>query len=220
MANVLIIGGNRGIGNALVNGYLARGETVWASCRQDSGFLDTDSCTLIPGVDMTTEDGALALAEALRDVRIDLAVINAGILKHSGWPEVNLETVAHQLMVNAVGPLRMAKALVPRMVAGGKLGILTSRMGSLTDNTSGGYYGYRMSKAAVNAMGVSLARDLQPAGIAVALLHPGFVQTDMTGGRGEVTADFAAKGLMERMDALSLENSGTFWHAQGQALPW
>jgi NAD(P)-dependent dehydrogenase (short-subunit alcohol dehydrogenase family) len=93
-------------------------------------------------------------------------------------------------------------------------------MGSIADNGSGGYYGYRMSKAALNAAGMSLARDLRGAGIAVAILHPGFVRTDMTEGSGTIDPDAAAKQLIDRIDALNLETTGTFWHANGQVLPW
>jgi NAD(P)-dependent dehydrogenase (short-subunit alcohol dehydrogenase family) len=93
-------------------------------------------------------------------------------------------------------------------------------MGSIADNGSGGYYGYRMSKAALNAAGMSLARDLSGAGIAVAILHPGYVRTDMTEGSGTTDPDAAAKQLVDRVDALNLETTGTFWHANGQVLPW
>jgi NAD(P)-dependent dehydrogenase (short-subunit alcohol dehydrogenase family) len=106
------------------------------------------------------------------------------------------------------------------MGPGTKIGIVTSRMGSIADNTSGSRYGYRMSKAAVNMAGVSLSRDLAERGVAVALLHPGYVRTGMTGGHGLVDADEAAGGLLARMDALSMDTSGTFWHAQGEVLPW
>ena len=91
---------------------------------------------------------------------------------------------------------------------------------SIGDNGSGGYYGYRMSKAALNAAGMSLARDLRGAGVAVAILHPGPVRTDMTGGAGNIEPDDAAKQLVDRIDALKLETTGTFWHANGEVLPW
>ena len=93
-------------------------------------------------------------------------------------------------------------------------------MGSIADNTSGGSYGYRMSKAAVNAAGVSLARDLEDSGIAVVLLHPGYVRTDMTGGSGQVEPAEAAAGLLARLDELDLAATGTFRHASGESLPW
>jgi NAD(P)-dependent dehydrogenase (short-subunit alcohol dehydrogenase family) len=93
-------------------------------------------------------------------------------------------------------------------------------MGSIADNGSGGYYGYRMSKAALNAAGMSLARDLAAAGVSVAILHPGYVRTDMTARSGNVEPDDAAKQLLARIEALGPDSSGTFWHANGQVLPW
>ncbi|HSC88132.1 MAG TPA: SDR family NAD(P)-dependent oxidoreductase, partial [Polyangiaceae bacterium] len=95
-----------------------------------------------------------------------------------------------------------------------------SRMGSIADNGSGGHYGYRMSKAALNAAGMSLTRDLAQLGVAVAILHPGMVSTEMIGGRGQVSPAEAARGLLARIDGLTMENSGTFWHANGEVLPW
>ena len=114
--------------------------------------------------------------------------------------------------MNALGPLRVTAALLPLLHKGAKVVIITSRMGSIADNGSGGYYGYRMSKAAVNAAGVSLARDLRAACIAVALIHPGMVATEMTGRHGIPPAE-AARGVLARIDALRPENSGRFWHA-------
>ena len=93
-------------------------------------------------------------------------------------------------------------------------------MGSIADNTSGGSYGYRMSKAAVNAAGKSLSLDLQPAGVAVALIHPGYVRTEMTGGNGLIDAPEAAAGIASVIERLSLRNTGQFWHSNGETLPW
>jgi len=114
----------------------------------------------------------------------------------------------------------VTKALLPRLSAGAKVAIVSSRVGSLADNESGGNYGYRISKTAVNMVGVNLAHDLKPLGIAVVLLHPGYVRTGMTGGSGHVDAAEAARGLIARIDASSLETTGTFWHAEGYELPW
>jgi NAD(P)-dependent dehydrogenase (short-subunit alcohol dehydrogenase family) len=116
--------------------------------------------------------------------------------------------------------VRVARALRTLLVDGSKIAAITSRMGSIADNGSGGYYGYRMSKAALNAAAVSLSRDLRLSGIAVAILHPGFVRTEMTGGNGNITADESARLLIERIDGLSMATSGTFWHASGEVLPW
>ena len=122
--------------------------------------------------------------------------------------------------VNSLGPLLITQALLGNLGEGSKVGIITSRMGSIADNDSGGSYGYRMSKAAVNAAGKSLAIDLKPRGIAVGILHPGWVRTDMTGRNGLIDANESAKGLLARMDELNLDNTGTFWHANGELLPW
>jgi NAD(P)-dependent dehydrogenase (short-subunit alcohol dehydrogenase family) len=114
----------------------------------------------------------------------------------------------------------VTQALLGNLQPGAKIGIVTSRMGSVGDNTSGSYYGYRMSKAAVNAAGKSLAMDLKERGIAVALLHPGYVRTEMVGGGGDVEPEQAAAGLIARLDELTLDTTGGFWHANGEALPW
>jgi NAD(P)-dependent dehydrogenase (short-subunit alcohol dehydrogenase family) len=113
----------------------------------------------------------------------------------------------------------MSQALLGNLRSGSKLALITSRMGSIDDNSSGGYYGYRMSKTALNMAGRSLAIDLQPRGIAVAILHPGMVATRMVGFSGIAPAE-AARGLLARIDALTLTSSGNFWHANGEALPW
>jgi len=117
--------------------------------------------------------------------------------------------------------LRVTDALRDRLGEGSKVALITSRMGSIDDNSSGGAYGYRMSKAALNMAGKSLAVDLRPRGISVAILHPGMVSTDMTGGHGGgVEPDVAAAGILARIARLTLETSGGFWHANGQQLPW
>ncbi len=126
-----------------------------------------------------------------------------------------------QLEVNALGPLMAAEALSPHIAAGGKLGLVTSRMGSIEDNTSGDSYGYRMSKAALNMASASLAYDLHSRDITVVLLHPGWVRTDMTGHSGLIDPPDSAAALIERMDHVGLEDSGRFWHAPNrEILPW
>ena len=124
-----------------------------------------------------------------------------------------------QFRVNSLGPLRVTQALADNLHEGSKVAIVSSRVGSIADNSSGNYYGYRMSKSAVNMAGMNLRHDLEPRGIAVALLHPGLVATEMTGGQGIKPVD-AASGLVARIDELSLENTGGFWHAEGYVLPW
>ena len=150
-------------------------------------------------------------------------MLNAGVLERESLGDIDeagFDSMRRQFEVNALGPLRVAQALLDNLADGAKVGIVTSRMGSVADNGSGGRYGYRASKAAVNAIGKSLAVDLQPRGIAVFLLHPGYVATDMVGGTGDVSPEQAAAQLVERLDGLTLEQTGTFWHANGSPLPW
>jgi NAD(P)-dependent dehydrogenase (short-subunit alcohol dehydrogenase family) len=216
----LITGANRGIGLELCRLLVERGDQVIATCRGGSNELNALGVRIEEGVDVTSDDSMAQLVRRLAGLPIDLLINNAGILNRETLEQLDFEAVRWQFEVNAIGPLRVSHALVPQMGPGSKIGIVTSRMGSITDNTSGSRYGYRMSKAAVNMAGVSLARDLSERGIAVALLHPGYVRTGMTGGQGMVDPDEAAGGLLARMDSLSMANSGSFWHANGENLPW
>jgi NAD(P)-dependent dehydrogenase (short-subunit alcohol dehydrogenase family) len=218
MVNVLITGANRGIGLALARRLAARGDQVIAVCRQSSAELDALKVRVES--DVTSDAAVAALARKIGARSLDLLVLNAGILRDDGLDSVELAEVRAQIEVNAIAPLRVALALRPALKAGAKIAAITSRMGSIGDNGSGGYYGYRMSKAALNAMAMSLSRDLRAAQVAVAILHPGYVRTDMTDHQGSLDADESARLLIERIDGLSLETSGTFWHANGQVLPW
>ena len=223
MKTTLVNGANRGIGLALSQHLVARGENVIAVCRHGSEALEKTGARIEAGVDVTDDAALSALAQRLVDVRIDTLILNAGILAKESLGHIDadgFDDMRRQFEVNALGPLRVAQALRDRLVEGSKIGIITSRMGSVADNGSGGYYGYRASKAAVNAIGKSLAMDLKPRGIAVFLLHPGYVATDMVGGTGDVTPAQSAAQLVERLDNLGLAQTGSFWHANGSALPW
>lgn len=223
MSTVLITGANRGIGLALAQRFAARGDRVIAVCRRSSDALESTGARIEAGIDVTDDAVLAALAERLGDTRIDTLVLNAGILGNESFDRIDaaaVDSIRRQFEVNALGPLRVAQALSPQLGEGGRIGIITSRMGSVGDNSGGGYYGYRASKAAVNAIGKSLAVDLRPRGIAVLLLHPGYVATEMVGGGGDISPAEAAAQLIERLDTLTLEDSGTFWHANGTPLPW
>ena len=216
----LVTGANRGIGLALCRRLKDGGREVIAACRRSSPELEALNVRVESDVDVTSDRAIEGLARRLEGVALDELFCNAGILRDDDLDTVDVEEVRAQLEVNALGPLRTVTALRGRLRRGAKIALITSRMGSIGDNGSGGYYGYRMSKAALNAAGMSLARDLKAGGIAVAILHPGFVKTEMTGKGGNVEPDEAARQLLERVDALTLETSGTFWHANGQVLPW
>lgn len=217
---VVITGANRGIGLAMAGVWKARGDRVIATCREPSAALDALDVEIIDGIDVSSADGVLNLASGIGDTPVDMLFNNAGIMRDESIEHMHFDQIEEQFQVNSLGPLRVTLALLPNMAAGGKVGLMSSRMGSIADNTSGGRYGYRMSKAALNAAGKSLAQDLKPLGIAVAILHPGWVQTDMTGHSGNLTVEQAASALVARMDGLSLQSSGTFWHSDGTELPW
>jgi NAD(P)-dependent dehydrogenase (short-subunit alcohol dehydrogenase family) len=219
MAIVLITGANRGIGLELVRQYSARGDDVIAVCRTVSKELKALGVETIDDVDVTDEESITELASALRGRRIDRLVNNAGILERDSLDELDFGAIERQFRVNAMGPLMVTAGLRRKLAPDAKVFVITSRMGSIDDNTSGGYYGYRMSKAAVNMAAKSLSIDLKDEGIGVFLLHPGMVSTDMTGHQGIDVAQSAA-GLIERMDTLEPDQSGSFWHQEGYALPW
>lgn len=220
MTLAVVTGSNRGIGLELCRELKNRGYEVLAACRTRSKELEALGVEVVDGVDVSTEAGVEKLKRAVGSRSIDLLINNAGILAHEALPEIDFASVSKQLEVNAVGPLRVTAALVPGLGRGSKVAFITSRMGSIADNNSGAYYGYRMSKAALNMAGVSLARDLSSRGIAVALLHPGFVRTEMTGNSGGIDPRDAALGLLARIDALTPDTSGGFWHQNGDELPW
>ena len=219
MATVLITGANRGIGLELCHQYADRGDDVIAVCRSPNADLEQPGITVIDGIDVADDSVIGLLAEKLAGQPIDILLNNAGILTRETLDDLDLERMRRQYEVNALGPLRVTKALLPNLHAGSKIAILTSRVGSVGDNSSGGIYGYRMSKAAANMAGKNLALELKDRGIAVAILHPGLVATEMTDHAG-VSTEHSASGLIKRIDELSLENTGTFWHAEGEILPW
>jgi NAD(P)-dependent dehydrogenase (short-subunit alcohol dehydrogenase family) len=184
MATVCITGANRGIGLELARQYRRRGDEVIAVCRRPSSELEALGVRIVDGIDVTDDAVVETLAERLSDVSIDVVINNAGLLSDESLDDLDFDRIRRQLEVNSLGPLRVSAALRGTLSSGAKVAIITSRMGSIDDNTSGGRYGYRMSKAAVNMAGRSLAHDLAPAGISVVLLHPGFVRTEMTGHAG------------------------------------
>jgi NAD(P)-dependent dehydrogenase (short-subunit alcohol dehydrogenase family) len=220
MPNAIVTGANRGIGLQLCRALKDRGYTITAVCRQPSDALTDLGINIYQNYDVTDGAAIDAFARTVKPGTVDLLVNNAGILQGMSLDDLDIESVRRQFEVNALGPLRVTRSLLDALKDGAKIALVTSRMGSIADNESGGSYGYRMSKAALNAAGMSLARDLRERGIAVAILHPGYVRTDMTGQSGLIDADESVAGLLKRIDELNLNNTGTFWHTNGEILPW
>lgn len=219
MQTILVTGTNKGIGLQLCTQLKARNDDVIAVCRTPSPDLSELGVRIIDGIDISNAESIKRLKSELGGQQLDVLINNAGILTRDSFGSLDYEEMLEQFRVNALGPLRVTEALVDNLKDGSKVVIITSRVGSIADNSSGGNYGYRASKTAVNQIGTNLKHELMPRGIAVVLLHPGLVATDLTGGQG-ISPIESARGLIERIDALDIENSGRFWHAEGYELPW
>lgn len=220
LKTAVITGANRGIGLELARQFAGQGYSVIGVCRESSDELNAVATSVIDGIDVTSETDVRTLVSKLKDTTIDLLINNAGLLQDEILGSIDFDSIRTQMEINAYAPLRVAEVLVSQIPKGGKIANITSRMGSIADNDSGGRYGYRASKAALNAFGKSLAMDLKPRGIAVAQLHPGYVQTRMVNFGGLISPAEAAKGLVALIDGLNLENTGSFWHSNGEELPW
>ena len=221
MSIYLIIGANRGIGLELVRQLKERGEDVIATCRSSSPELDALSVRVESNIDITSGDSVIKLRENLKDTKVDVLIHNAGIAEFNSLSNLDPQSILHQFEVNALSPLCCVQAMLSHLSKSAKIALISSRMGSIEDNTSGGSYGYRMSKVALCMAGKSLAVDLKPNGISVGILHPGLVSTRMTGFTSNgIQPKESVKGLIQRIDELTLENTGTFWHSNGEILPW
>ena len=221
MSIYLIIGANRGIGLELVRQLKERGEDVIATCRSSSPELDALSVRVESNIDITSGDSVIKLRENLKDTKVDVLIHNAGIAEFNSLSNLDPQSILHQFEVNALSPLCCVQTMLSHLSRPAKIILISSRMGSIEDNTSGGSYGYRMSKVALCMAGKSLAVDLKPNGISVGILHPGLVSTRMTGFTSNgIQPKESVKGLIQRIDELTLENTGTFWHSNGEILPW
>ncbi len=227
---VVITGANRGIGLALTGMYQQRGARVIAICRRSSPELEAlntfdnqfnnEPITILSGIGLTNAKNLAEVNAALANTTIDILINNAGILLSDDIDNAPIKGMREQFEVNALAPLQLSLALKSKMNTRGKIVFITSRMGSIADNTSGGSFGYRMSKVALNAAAKSLAIDLTPDEIFIGLIHPGFVKTELVGFDGDITTLESAKNIIARIEALTFSDTGTFYHANGSVLPW
>ena len=221
MSTYLILGANRGIGLEIARQLKDRGEEVIATCRSTSPELNSLSVRVETNIDITSGESIIKLRENLNDTRVDVLIQNAGIAEFNSLSDLDPQSILHQFEVNALSPLCCVQTLLSQLSPSSKIALISSRMGSIEDNSSGGSYGYRMSKVALCMAGKSLSVDLKPRGISVAILHPGLVSTRMTGFTSNgIKPKESVKGLIQRIDELTLENTGTFWHSNGTILPW
>ena len=225
---VLITGANRGLGLEFTKQYAADGWSVLACCRHPQSALDLQALAAarsnikIHGLDVADFAQIDALALQLKDESIDVLINNAGVYPASSFGDTNYDDWVAAFKVNSMAPLKIAEAFVQHITRGQikKIATLTSKMGSLDDNTSGESYSYRSSKTAVNMVMKSLSIDLKPYGISVVMLHPGWVQTDMGGSNALINAQTSVSGLCKVIESLSLNTTGQFIAFDGKAIPW
>jgi 2-glutathionyl-2-methylbut-3-en-1-ol dehydrogenase len=232
MATKLIIGADRGIAHAMSRRLHQRGDSVVAACFGDGADLAALGIHVEPGVDVTSDEAVTGLAKRLEQqgTRLEWLVNVAGIMHLDTLDTVDYDDVRKQFEVNTLGPLRVVRELRGLLDEGAKVGIFTSRVGSLGDNTSGGDYAYRISKAAANMVALNLHHDLKHRGIAVQALHPGMVLTHLLDvvdpdqmaryASAYSPPEKAAEQLIAVLDGLTVAAAGQFQHANGDILPW
>ena len=221
MSTYLITGSNRGIGLELCNQIHNRGDEVIATCRRASPELINLGVRIEENIDISSEEAITDLAKKLSGVNLDCIIHNAGIYEFNSLEDFQKKSILRQFEINALSPICMTQSLKHLLKRSSKVAFITSRMGSIGDNSSGSSYGYRMSKVALSMGAKSLSIDLLKEEIYVAILHPGLVSTRMTGfTRNGITTEESANGILKRIDSLNKNNSGTFWHTNGQVLPW
>lgn len=217
---IVITGANRGIGFELCRQLVARYKPseLYAACRRSNDKLNALGVNVIEEIDITQEQSRKKLANQLPD-HIDILINNAGIIEKTPLGFLQKESIAKMLDVNATAPLLLTQELTDKLSSGSKVIFISSILGSMGENNSGNYYGYRMSKAALNAAAKSLAVDLYEQGISVGIFHPGHLATDMGGDRG-LPIEGPISQLIQQIEECSLENSANFQNYDGKSLSW
>jgi NAD(P)-dependent dehydrogenase (short-subunit alcohol dehydrogenase family) len=230
MASVLITGANRGIGYEFARSFADDGWHVHACCRNPDRAGDlkelaagTVGAVTLHKLDVTDGLKVASLARALADEPIDVLLNNAGIYgPRTGFGETDYNKWLPVIAANVLAPMRMAERFIEHVALGERKQIvnISSRMGSMGSNTSGGAYIYRSSKAALNAVVKSLSIDLAPRGITVVAFHPGWVKTDMGGENADITPAESVKGMRAVIDRLNAGDNGKFFDYDGSIVPW
>ena len=227
---ILITGANRGIGLKLSEQFAEDGWQVLACCRNpaDAGELqalgERGLAIEVHALDVTNYEQMAALADQLSNRPIDILLSNAGIYgsKGTGFGEIGAQEWRQVLEVNTIAPLMLVQAFVEQVAASQQklVAVISSKVGSIADNTSGGSYIYRSSKTAVNQVVKCLSIDLADRDISVISLHPGWVQTEMGGPNAEISTDESVSGLKGILQSAGLAQSGHFIEYDGSSIPW
>ncbi|WP_119462806.1 SDR family oxidoreductase [Rhodospirillaceae bacterium SYSU D60014] len=226
MPTVLVTGANRGIGLEFARQYAAEGWRVHATARrpEEAGELEVAAGDVqLYKLDVADAAQIAALAQRLAGEAVDVLINNAGTIgSRAGFGDTDVELWLDAFRTNTIAPLKMAEHFIEHLERGGQKRIisLTSRMGSIADNTGGGYYVYRSSKAGLNAVTKSLAIDLAPRGIVAIVFHPGWVQTEMGGSGATLSPADSVRAMRAKIAGLRPEDSGSFFNYDGSYIPW
>lgn len=232
MPTILISGANRGIGLELTRQYAADGWTVHACCRSPENARDLNKLAAKSNgaiemhlLDVTHGIERESLAAQLQGQPIDILLNNAGVYgdwDYQSFGKSNIKEWEKTFLINTIAPMQMMETFIDNVAASERRVIanMSSKMASIADNGSGGSYLYRSSKAALNAVTMSAARDLAGKGIAVVALHPGWVRTDMGGPNGEMSVEESATALRHNLNTLTVADSGRFIDIDGADIPW
>ncbi len=226
----LVTGANRGLGLEFARTLAGRGDELIATARDPEDAVELAALAAehegrvrVLQLDIGDADSVASFAAELGDTPIDVVINNAGRYTRSGgFDELDFESLYKDFTVNTVGTLRVSKAVLDNLRAGDRKLIcnVTSKMGSIADNGSGGSYAYRISKTALNSGSRSMAWDLKDEGIIVFVVHPGWVVTDMGGPNALIDTRKSIDGMLEKIDNATMEDTGRFWEWNGNEIPW
>jgi NAD(P)-dependent dehydrogenase (short-subunit alcohol dehydrogenase family) len=230
MATVLITGTNRGLGLEFVRHFLGRSDTVIATCRDSSNATELQALAAnnenlsLKNLDVSDEQSMAAFATELKDTPIDVFINNAGVYgpRDANFGNVGSSEWEQVIRVNAIAPMLLTQLIIGSLRQGTdkKLVYVTSKMGSIDDNKGGGSYIYRSSKTALNSVVKSLSVDLASEGFSVAVVHPGWVRTDMGGPNGLIDVQTSVGGMLAVIDGLNPDTAGEFFNYDGSLIPW
>ena len=225
MKNILITGANRGIGLKFAE-VLSANNNIYATARDITNADDLKKFdhTELLELDLLNKDSIKSFCSELKDIPLDMIINNAGIFQDEQMEETILdpELWLDEIMINAIGPIVLSQKLKENIMSGNdkKIIFISSQMGSIDDNYSGGYYFYRTSKSALNSAAKSLSIDWKADGISVLMLHPGWVRTDMGGSNAKLDIDTSVSKMLDVINSLDMGKTGTFLNYEGKKLEW
>jgi NAD(P)-dependent dehydrogenase (short-subunit alcohol dehydrogenase family) len=219
MAEVVVTGASRGIGHELAMQLSARGDRVIAPVRHPVPSLQQPSIIVHEKFDIAEDRAVANFAQSLEGRPIDILINNAAIYIPDDWRKIDLDRTRQHFEINALGPVKLTRALLPNFRRGSKIAMISSRSGSIGLASDDENLSYRLSKAALNMASKVLSNGLRSEGIVVVAIHPGSVATRMNE-TGELSAEEAARRIISILDRVTVEEAGTYWHVDGYQLPW